>query len=927
MKTVLHYIAAFGAAILMASVSQIAEAVCVYGNESCGNPAGTWRHHPGASFAGAQYRSQVYRVIDSPGHTWFVVRGLHFDRSKTGGRTEFNSIFVYDKKEPYGEGAIRPLSDTFPLSDTNVSIACYDPTLRGLLLVYESGVMDIVFDDGRFVSAPGYSDMQLAGKSKMATSVSVDPDGREIYLCGNFGILVYDAASGSLSRSHSFGQTVCWANRIGQTMTVIAAPDVAYNAYDGHLYAFPSQSWPDTLEGCEVRMQPVSGVAMSGGALTAPQQVLPLTDRSFLTLSGTNATLTPVVVTYSEPGDAVATSLGGYAFSWASGPGHPNYRHLFLTEGVAGSLAGCHVLALKDHTLVVAKGVDPDTAASDRASLFRDSAVREIPRMSGISEDEKNSVYATALDGKGWFYAPYKGFYCRSLSEEGVWGEASPTVLPDGPGTAIAHELKWHPRYGMLCRGPGSRSGYTFENNDYDNLAGYEGGRWKPLNYSLASSDRTTLAPLTGMQKFLAIDPANTDWVWSVGYLHGLMRTNMADASNFLMLGRKNAAAAWKQVPGFIPLFDNNHAIYPTLNNFSTVTFDVHGTMWTAKDVLFDWDEIHEYYEKNYVELMYYTADERLAMQGSLAGESVAYPHSLKVPHACSDRHGQLVALRAPGNENRLLYESGYRYNNRFRQMAFIVDHGGTPDDTSDDRVVYLEDIADDRGEIMRNTEYVSVQEDTASGEVWFNTIEGAMILQPDRLFAGRMSGRRVIVDDGSGNHCDIFNQIWVYGFDNDGQGRRWVATRSGLYCLSEDNTRLLGHWDTTNSPLPSDNVVSVAYDHATSTVFVATDRGLCEFAPQGAVMTEASAESVKVWPAAVRPDYKGYLTVSGLDDRGAYQIVRESDGEVAAEAPEAVAGVMRWDLRDADGHRVDAGRYKVTAAGADHALARFVVL
>ena len=148
-----------------------------------------------------------------------------------------------------------------------------------------------------------------------------------------------------------------------------------------------------------------------------------------------------------------------------------------------------------------------------------------------------------------------------------------------------------------------------------------------------------------------------------------------------------------------------------------------------------------------------------------------------------------------------------------------------------------------------------------------------------------------------------------------DGGGRKWFGTaNNGVYLISADNMEQLQHFTTNNSPLLSNNVESIAINPASGQVFFGTENGLCSYVSNATeTNTEMTKDNVWAYPNPVKPDYTGYITVTGLTYNAQVKITT-SNGVVVNEG-RSNGGSYQWDGCDKNGKRVASGVYMVHTA------------
>src|SRR5690606_22994520 len=123
-------------------------------------------------------------------------------------------------------------------------------------------------------------------------------------------------------------------------------------------------------------------------------------------------------------------------------------------------------------------------------------------------------------------------------------------------------------------------------------------------------------------------------------------------------------------------------------------------------------------------------------------------------------------------------------------------------------------------------------------GEVWVGTAEGiARFLFPDRVIIGNAADRQAerlrIRNELTGDITFFLNRTSINSIAVNTANEKWIGTQGdGVYHIREEGglVSILQHFTSSNSPLPSNNITSVAVDDITGNVFIATDVGLLSY-------------------------------------------------------------------------------------------------
>ena len=205
-------------------------------------------------------------------------------------------------------------------------------------------------------------------------------------------------------------------------------------------------------------------------------------------------------------------------------------------------------------------------------------------------------------------------------------------------------------------------------------------------------------------------------------------------------------------------------------------------------------------------------------------------------------------------------------------------------------------------------------------GNMWLSTMDGPFMLEAASVNDNDAYLTQVKVPRNDGtNYADyLLSGVNIRSMVIDGGNRKWVATTTnGVYVISADNLSQVAHFTTSNSPLLSDRIESIAIDNETGEVFIGTENGLCSYMSDATNAVE-SMEKDNVWayPNPVVRGYDGLITVVGLSFDADVKILSTS-GQLVAQG-RSNGGTFTWNGRDRSGKRVASGIYMVAAATSD---------
>ncbi|MDE0470355.1 MAG: hypothetical protein OXH57_00310, partial [Ekhidna sp.] len=192
----------------------------------------------------------------------------------------------------------------------------------------------------------------------------------------------------------------------------------------------------------------------------------------------------------------------------------------------------------------------------------------------------------------------------------------------------------------------------------------------------------------------------------------------------------------------------------------------------------------------------------------------------------------------------------------------------------------------------------------------WIGTSKGP-VLFPNASFI--FSNARVVFPTFEGSV--LFEDEQINAILTDGGNRVWFGTNRGLWVFDENISEQAALFNASNSPLPSDIVVSLAYNERSGEIFIGTDKGLVSYRSASSV-GKRSHSDVKVFPNPVRPEYRGRVGISGLANNAIVKIT-DINGNLVREL-QANGGSAFWDLLNIKGSEIATGIYYLFSANSD---------
>lgn len=447
--------------------------------------------------------------------------------------------------------------------------------------------------------------------------------------------------------------------------------------------------------------------------------------------------------------------------------------------------------------------------------------------------------------------------------------------IADNSRALVRNEREWLYQL-IIPTGPSSKYGWSMalENsklwvasggyqptgaNSYLRKGVYEFAHEKWTSYNTNSSVFDTIDDVIS----IAINPKNTSEVYVGTWGQGLIK--MVDGKVVQVYDETNSTLEnASNRPGFIGI--------------GGLTFDIDGNLWVSN-----------------------TSSPNGLSRMSPTGVWKSYSLS---PYVNEDITGDIVVDDL--NQKWMILPRGNGilvYNDNF-----------TDDNPWDDQKTLLNGVIG-KGGLPSSTVYSMAKD--LDGEMWVGTAKGvAVFYSPELVFSGQEHDAQQIYIEQEGISQYLLESEEVSAVAIDGANRKWFGTRNaGVFLMSDDGTKQIHHFNTSNSPLLSNTVFSIAIDHKSGEVFIATEKGIISYRSDASEGAETH-DSVKVFPNPVRPEYHGNVAISGLV-RDASVKITDVSGNLVYETT-ANGGTATWNGKNYSGDRVATGVYLIFSTNED---------
>lgn len=252
--------------------------------------------------------------------------------------------------------------------------------------------------------------------------------------------------------------------------------------------------------------------------------------------------------------------------------------------------------------------------------------------------------------------------------------------------------------------------------------------------------------------------------------------------------------------------------------------------------------------------------------------------------------------------------------SSRYIPGLVCIDLNGTIKDNTDDHIKFSGPyFVNQDGNTEEITDLLFYETDL-NGEMWIGTNKGLFVLRdPDSFITDSnpiFERVKISRNDGSGLANYLFDGVFTTAMYIDQGNRKWVGTLDdGVFLLSPDGTKTLEHFTTSNSPLPSNNILSITENGQNGSLFFGTTLGMVEYGGQARDPEETLSQSnIVVYPNPVKPEFDGYVTITGLTEWSTIRIMSNSGHLVHMGTSNG--GSYSWNLTDMTGRPVPSGVY-----------------
>jgi len=213
-------------------------------------------------------------------------------------------------------------------------------------------------------------------------------------------------------------------------------------------------------------------------------------------------------------------------------------------------------------------------------------------------------------------------------------------------------------------------------------------------------------------------------------------------------------------------------------------------------------------------------------------------------------------------------------------------------------------------------TAYLCMAE-TSDGTVWMGTDIGLIYFLSPQQVNNKTCYRIVSKDQYGENFYPLLNEK-INAIAIDGGDRKWLGSEnSGVFLVEQSGGETnIENFNTSNSPILSNRINSIAINNETGEVFIGTDKGLCSYMSHVTPGKPDFSSGVHAFPNPVRPATNTQVSITGLMQNSIVKIT-DVAGNLLNQG-QSTGSLYTWNLTNRSGQTVKAGIYLVFAASPD---------
>lgn len=402
-----------------------------------------------------------------------------------------------------------------------------------------------------------------------------------------------------------------------------------------------------------------------------------------------------------------------------------------------------------------------------------------------VTWDSKKGKEYRSENGDTWRVAGNKGVERRMVTGGTTY------YLPDGPEVNVAYKLVCEG--GRLYVVPGGR--WVNQNKQPGHVMIFNGEQWR--NITEAEIKAITKKPVLDLTD-IAVDPMDSSHYFVTSYGTGLYEFKADQLSKHYTPSNSIIGAA----------APNNPDRYTRTD---AVTWDEDGNVWVV-------------------------------VAGGVDTSLVCFmPDGKQRGLNLYKDGGEKFVLSTPGG---ILIDGNRKWviSSRSEPAVILLDDRETKFDASDDQCKVHANFMDQDGQIIAPEFYYAVAQ-APNGDIWIGSASGPIILEQDADVLNSNVCKRLRIKMADDTYFLETERVNAFAWDD--QGQVWIGTQTGgVYVLNKECTEIVACYTSDNSVMPSNTVMTMAYDHNNGKMYIGTANGLVSYTQVPKVDSSLKEES-----------------------------------------------------------------------------------
>lgn len=222
-----------------------------------------------------------------------------------------------------------------------------------------------------------------------------------------------------------------------------------------------------------------------------------------------------------------------------------------------------------------------------------------------------------------------------------------------------------------------------------------------------------------------------------------------------------------------------------------------------------------------------------------------------------------------------------------------------------------------DRGTLSNTTDDIYDYLTTAHG-LNSNLINALAVDKRGALWVGTSLGVNIVNNTASPKNSITYSyplkNISINCIEVDAINLKWVGTPQGVFLVSQDGNFVLAQYNSSNSPLPSNNIKSLTFNENTGVVYIGTDKGITTITT-ASIKPEENFSELFIFPNPVIVDGNSMININitGLVENSQIKIL-SIEGKLISEFASPGGNIAVWNGLDNEGKLVASGIYLIVA-------------